>query len=93
VGSRGLEEFGDGDALAADEEFGGWVVGFVEGGDAGQGLLAAATLDLDGDEGVAALEEVLGEGHGIVGSLAVRAQTGRRKCWVNAESKKLKAES
>ena len=36
VGCGGLEEFGDGDALAADEEFGGWVVGFVEGGNAGE---------------------------------------------------------
>jgi len=41
---RGLEEFGDGDALAAAEELGGWVVGFVEGGDAWQGLLAGPLL-------------------------------------------------
>jgi len=26
VGCGGLEEFGDGNALATDEEFGGWVV-------------------------------------------------------------------
>ncbi len=47
VGGGGLEEIGDGDALSADEEFGGRVVDFIEGGDAGEGLLASATLDLD----------------------------------------------
>jgi len=57
VGCGGLEEFGDGDALAADEEFGRWLMGFVEGGDAGKRLLAPAAFDLDGDEGVAALED------------------------------------
>ncbi len=31
-----MEELGDGDALAADEEFGGGVVGFVKGGDVGE---------------------------------------------------------
>jgi hypothetical protein len=36
VGGGGLEELGDGDALAADEEFGSGVVGFVKGGDAGE---------------------------------------------------------
>ena len=51
-----MEEFGDGDALAADEELAGGVVGLVEDGDAGKGLLATATFDFDGDEGVAALE-------------------------------------
>ena len=45
-----MEELGDGDALAADEEFSGGVVGFVKGGDAGEGLLAATAFDLDGDE-------------------------------------------
>ena len=50
MGCRGLEEFGDGDALAADEEFGGGVMGLIEGGDAGEGWLAAAAFDLDGDE-------------------------------------------
>ena len=34
MGRGGLEELGDGDALAADEEFGSGVVGFVKGGDA-----------------------------------------------------------
>ncbi len=47
MGGGGLEEIGDGDALSADEEFGGRVVDFIEGGDAGEGLLASATLDLD----------------------------------------------
>ena len=56
VGGGGLEEFGDGDTLAADEELGGGMVGFVEGGDAGQGFLATSAFDLDGDKGVAALE-------------------------------------
>jgi hypothetical protein len=36
VGGGGLEELGDGDALAADEEFGSGVVGFVKGGDVGE---------------------------------------------------------
>ena len=57
VGCGSEEELVDGDALAADEEFGRWVVSFVEGGDAGQRLLATAALDLDGDEGVATLED------------------------------------
>ena len=56
VGCVGLDEFGDGNALATDEEFGGGVVCFVEGGDAGEGFLAAAALNLDGDQGVTALE-------------------------------------
>ena len=56
VGRGGLEVFGNGNTLAADEEFGGWVVRFVEGGDAGEGFLAAAAFDLDGDQGVTSLE-------------------------------------
>ena len=57
VGGGGLEEIGDGDAWSVDEEFGGRVAGFIEGGDAGEGLLASATFDLDGDQRVAALED------------------------------------
>ena len=56
MGSGGLEEFGDRDALATDEEFGGGMVGFVEGGDAGQGFLSSSAFYLDGDKGVAALQ-------------------------------------
>jgi len=56
VGGGCLEEFGYGDTLAADQELGGGMVGFIEGGDAGEGLFAAAAFDFDGDEGVAALE-------------------------------------
>ena len=56
VGGGGLEEIGDGNALAADEEFAGGVVGFVEGGDAGEGLFSTAAFDFDGDECIAALE-------------------------------------
>jgi hypothetical protein len=36
VGCWSLEKFGDGDALAADEELGAGMVGFIEGGDAGE---------------------------------------------------------
>ena len=32
------------------------MVDFIEGGDAGEGLFATTAFDLDGDEGVAALE-------------------------------------
>ena len=56
VGCGGLEKFGDGNALATDEEFGGGVVCFVEGGNAGESFPAAAAFNLDGDQGVAALE-------------------------------------
>jgi hypothetical protein len=56
MGSRSLEEFGDGDTLAADEELAGRVVGFIEGGDAGERLFATAAFDFDGVEEVAALE-------------------------------------
>lgn len=52
---RGLEEFGDGNSLATDEELGGGMMGFVEGGDARQSLLATAAFDFNRDEGVAAL--------------------------------------
>ena len=55
MGGGCLEEFGDGNALAADEEFGGGLVGLVEGGDAGKGLFTAAAFDFDGNEGAAAL--------------------------------------
>ena len=58
MGRGGLEEFGDGDSLATDEEFGGGAVGFVEGGDAGQGFVAATALDFDGNQGVATLESI-----------------------------------
>lgn len=50
-----MEEFGDGDALAADEELAGGVVGFVEGGDTGEGLLATTAFDLYGAQGISAL--------------------------------------
>jgi hypothetical protein len=52
-----LEEIGDGDAWSVDEEFGGREVGVIEGGDPGEGLLASATFDLNGDQRVAAVED------------------------------------
>ena len=57
VGGGGLEEIGDGDALSVDAEFGGRGAGFIEGGDPGEGLLASATFDLDGDQRVDARED------------------------------------
>ena len=36
MGRGGLEEFGDGNALATDELLGRGVMGFTEGGDAGK---------------------------------------------------------
>lgn len=56
VGCRSLEKFGDGNALAADEEFGGGVVCFVGSCVAGESLPAAAAFYLDGDQGVTSLE-------------------------------------
>jgi len=50
VGGGVLEEIGDGHAWSVDEEFGGREVGVIEGGDPGEGLLASATFDLDGDQ-------------------------------------------
>lgn len=47
-----MEEFGDGDALAAAEELAGGVVGFIEGGDAREGLFAVDGFDLNAGGGL-----------------------------------------
>ena len=52
---RGLEEFADGYALAADEEFCGRMIFFVKGSYARQSLLATAAFHLNGDQCIAAL--------------------------------------
>jgi len=57
VGGGSVKEFTDRNALAADQKFGDGFERFVECGDTGQGFLAAPTLDLNGYQGVATLQD------------------------------------